>query len=170
MKTLSQYMEENPTHFKDKLRLFYANIKDCDKIIKLEKELDLSLTGRKLLKFFIKSKNIILLKDYLKNEICGFLIYRGDCHEIEIINLGIKKQYHGIGYGKFLLKYLMKNFNEISLEVSIENVSAQRFYKSLGFRVISIRKNYYEADGSDALVLNLKKRNRLLIYRKKDEI
>ena len=157
MKTLSQYMEENQTLFKEKLRLLHANIKDCNKIVKLEKELGLSLTSRKLLKHFVKSKNVILLKDYLKNEICGFLIYRGDYNEIEIINLGIKKQFHRIGYGKFLLKYLIKNFNEIFLEVSAVNKSAQQFYKSLGFKVISIRKKYYESDGSDALILNLKK-------------
>ena len=56
----------------------------------------------------------------------------------------------------FIIK---KNYKNIFLEVSLSNSKALNFYKSLGFKKISIRKNYYSSvkNQNDALILNYKR-------------
>ena len=43
------------------------------------------------------------------------------------------------------------NLNRLSLEVSQNNVNAERFYTRLDFSTVGIRKNYYK-DGSNAIL------------------
>tara|TARA_Y100000766_G_C18420245_1_gene371696 strand:+ start:87 stop:521 length:435 start_codon:yes stop_codon:yes gene_type:complete len=62
------------------------------------------------------------------------------------------------GLGKFLLKDLIKrskslHTNQINLEVKDNNEPAKAFYKSMGFKTVGNRSNFYK-DGSDALLLN----------------
>ena len=54
------------------------------------------------------------------------------------------------------MNYLIKkceklNLNKLTLEVSQNNISAQRFYGRLDFSTVGIRKNYYK-DGSNAFL------------------
>ena len=61
------------------------------------------------------------------------------------------------GLGKFLLSDLIKRSislrtNQIHLEVKETNEPAKAFYKSMGFKNIGNRSNFYK-DGSTALLL-----------------
>ena len=61
------------------------------------------------------------------------------------------------GIGKFLLLQLIKRSkslqtNHILLEVKNNNEPAKAFYKSMGFKKLGIRANFYK-DGCDALTL-----------------
>ena len=69
------------------------------------------------------------------------------------------------GLGKFLLtnliersSYMHKNLN-IHLEVRDTNETAKAFYKSMGFKTIGNRPNFYK-DGSDALLLTKETNNK----------
>ena len=69
------------------------------------------------------------------------------------------------GLGKFLLKDLIKrskslHTNQINLEVKDNNEPAKAFYKSMGFKTVGNRSNFYK-DGSDALLLNKEINNKL---------
>ena len=48
----------------------------------------------------------------------------------------------------------IKNLNLILLEVSVNNIPAQKCYKSFGFTSIGVRKDYY-SKGDDAILYNL---------------
>ena len=55
-----------------------------------------------------------------------------------------------------MMSYLIKlfeklNLNKILLEVSRNNLTAEKFYNRFEFSTVGIRKNYYK-DGSDALL------------------
>lgn len=61
--------------------------------------------------------------------------------KIYIANFGILPQYRGVGYGKYLLIYLLKlaesfGYGEIYLRCDEENNDALNLYKSQGFKVI----------------------------------
>ena len=43
---------------------------------------------------------------------------------------------------------------ELFLEVRADNPVAQKLYGSLGFKQIDLRKNYYQPDGVDAIVMS----------------
>ena len=41
----------------------------------------------------------------------------------------------------------------ITLEVGVNNLTAQKLYKGLGFEEEGVRKNYYEHNHEDALIM-----------------
>ena len=81
--------------------------------------------------------------------------------ELHITFIAVYPIHQRKGLGKFLLTDLIKRSkslqtNHIHLEVKESNDAAKAFYKSMGFKKIGYRSNFYK-DGSDALILN--KRN-----------
>ena len=77
--------------------------------------------------------------------------------ELHITSIAVHPIHQRKGLGKFLLSNLIKRSstlqtNQIYLEVRDSNEPAKAFYKSMGFKTIGIRSNFYK-DGSDALLL-----------------
>jgi len=67
-----------------------------------------------------------------------------------------KKKFRKKGFGSYLMSYLIKkceklNLKKLLLEVSQNNVTAEKFYSHFDFFTVGIRKNYYK-DGSHALL------------------
>ena len=78
--------------------------------------------------------------------------------ELQITFMAVHPLHQRKGLGKFLLTDLIKRskslkINHIHLEVKDNNESAKAFYKSMGFKTVGFRSNFYK-DGSDALILN----------------
>jgi len=89
---------------------------------------------------------ILVFKE--KEEIIGYLIFREIEPEIEILKIGVRKEYQRKGVGTKLMQKLIeiakeKNISKIFLEVKASNLSAYNFYKKLGFKEMYRRKNYY---------------------------
>ena len=83
--------------------------------------------------------------------------------ELHITFLAIHPIHQRKGLGKFLLSDLIKRSksfqtNQIHLEVRDNNEPAKAFYKSMGFKIVGNRSNFYK-DGSDALLLNKETNN-----------
>lgn len=81
----------------------------------------------------------------------------GECH---VLNLCIRPERQGFGYGRILLRALMEHartrkVGTAFLEVRPSNTPAVHLYLSEGFNEIGLRKRYYPADNGreDALVL-----------------
>ena len=77
--------------------------------------------------------------------------------ELHITSIAVHPRHQRKGLGKFLLSDLIKRSNSletthIHLEVKNTNEPAKAFYKSMGFKIIGNRSNFYR-DGSDALLL-----------------
>jgi len=77
--------------------------------------------------------------------------------ELHITFIAVDPMHKRKGLGKFLLSDLIKRskplqINHIHLEVKKDNEPAKAFYKSMGFRTVANRSNFYK-DGSDALIL-----------------
>ena len=122
---------------------------DLQFISKLEKELFLeeAWSYLQLLKEFKnKFSKIWILKE--KEKIIGYLIFRKIEPEIEILRIGIKKEYQKKKAGTQLMEKLIKlakekEIEKIFLEVKVSNLPAYNFYKKLGFKELYERKNYY---------------------------
>ena len=76
--------------------------------------------------------------------------------EAQINYFVVKKKFRKRGFGSYLMSYLIKrckklNINKLLLEVSRNNINAEKFYNRFNFYTVGIRKNYYK-DGSDALL------------------
>ena len=84
--------------------------------------------------------------------------------ELQITFIAVHPMHQRKGLGRFLLSDLIKRSellqtNHIHLEVKENNEPAKAFYKSMGFKTVGNRTNFYK-DGSDALVLNKETNNK----------
>ena len=76
--------------------------------------------------------------------------------ELHITCIAVDPIHQRKGLGKFLMSDLIKRSNslatnQIYLEVKDTNEPAKAFYKSMGFKNVGNRPNFYK-DGSDALI------------------
>ena len=152
-------MQNQQKQIRYQIKILNATIYDFNSILSIEKDLKLPTTNFKLFSNLIELDKIFVVKVIPSNQLIGFVELQGDLEETEIITLGVKKNFQNQGYGKQLINFIIKkNYKNIFLEVSLSNLKALNFYKSLGFKRISIRKNYYRSvkNQNDAFILNYK--------------
>ena len=80
--------------------------------------------------------------------------------EGNINNIAVHPDYRGRGLSRQLMQRLIemaaeKGVKELYLEVRTGNLIAQNLYRSLGFKMINIRKGYYADTDEDAIVMLL---------------
>lgn len=101
------------------------------------------------------SSYVLLLQNQQK--IIGFVFARILFDELEILNIGIQKQFQGQKLAKKLLQQVLdyaktKTVTKAFLEVRQDNLPALALYKSVGFEVNRLRKNYYgNCDGVEMI-------------------
>jgi ribosomal-protein-alanine N-acetyltransferase len=86
------------------------------------------------------------------DKVVGYIGIEKILDEVHIINMAVDPQYRGKGIGNRLMQHVLNDEEVFFLEVRISNESAKKVYEKYGFKVISVRKQYY-ADGEDALVM-----------------
>ena len=84
--------------------------------------------------------------------------------ELQITFIAVHPMHHRKGLGRFLFSNLIKRSkshqaSHIHLEVNYNNEPAKAFYKSMGFKKVGYRSNFYK-DGSDALILKKELNNK----------
>ena len=78
------------------------------------------------------------------DNIIGFIYYSDIYERVEINQFEIFEKFRNMGYGKYLLTYLIKKVNKnITLEVNENNFIAIKLYKSMGFLEKAVRNKYY---------------------------
>ena len=116
--------------------------------------------------FWDENEFISMLSDETFFGFCenhGFILCRKACDAIDIVTFCVEPEYRNRGIGKNLLLELInfakENFLDIFLEVAEKNLPAIYLYESLGFKKISVRKNYYKFpdDVQDAIVMKYEK-------------
>lgn len=90
----------------------------------------------------------------LEEKIVGFITVRGAVGQFEITNLAVDKNYTRRGIGSVLLAHAFTQLSaaQITLEVSVQNLPARALYEKNGFKVVSVRRQFYP-DGADALLM-----------------
>ena len=78
----------------------------------------------------------------------------------DIQTIAVVESARGQGLGRTLMNALLseartRGADEVFLEVRADNPGAQHLYTSLGFEQIDVRKNYYQPDGVDAIIMRL---------------
>jgi len=78
--------------------------------------------------------------------------------EAHVTNIAIHPEYRGIGAGNLIVETLfqicrLEKVASITLEVRRSNEIAQNLYKKYGFVEEGVRKNYYEDNREDAVIM-----------------
>lgn len=98
----------------------------------------------------------------LNNELIGFGGFWQSVDDIHITNIVIKKAYRNQGFGSLLLEHILfvaKSTDKfsITLEVNENNEIAKKLYLKYGFKILGVRKKYYNnKDNAIIMTLNLK--------------
>jgi ribosomal-protein-alanine N-acetyltransferase len=93
-------------------------------------------------------------------ELAGYGIMSVGAGECHIMNLCVRPEMHGNGYGSLLMADMLdiakrSDAHVAFLEVRTSNRRAHGLYQNLGFNEVGVRKNYYPArrGREDAFVL-----------------
>lgn len=78
----------------------------------------------------------------------------------DIQTIALAPAYRGKGLGRALMNALLdkaaqRGVRQVFLEVRADNPVARSLYESLGFAELGVRREYYQPDGVDAIVLRL---------------
>lgn len=103
-------------------------------------------------------------KDYLQydlrvalvnGQVAAFLVSRTlAAGESEILNLAVAPEHRRQGVARGLVQASLRGVKgDVFLEVRASNKAAQKFYKSLGFQVVSVRSEYYSSPVETAIVM-----------------
>lgn len=96
----------------------------------------------------------------LDKMIIGYIVFWIVRDEAQINNIAVHPDYRGRGFGKGMLSATLKEMRAsgtktVTLEVRASNLKALSLYKSLGFQVVSRRRDYYTNPREDALAMLL---------------
>jgi ribosomal-protein-alanine N-acetyltransferase len=95
-----------------------------------------------------------------RGKIAGYIFFWCVADEIQILNIGVRKDVRGRGIGRLLLERAIvageqRNARCVNLEVRESNSAARRLYENFGFRVVGKRPNYYGENTEAAILMEL---------------
>ena len=131
------------------------NEKDIDLCYELDSD-TISLWSKKQWVNELNKEGTKIYAILIANLVIGICVFQIVLDEAQINYFVVNQKFRKKGYGSFLMSYVIKKCEELSLkklllEVSQSNVSAVSFYTNFDFYTVGIRKNYYN-DGSHALL------------------
>jgi [ribosomal protein S18]-alanine N-acetyltransferase len=92
-------------------------------------------------------------------ELVGYAGLADQAGEAHIMTIGVRADHRRAGVGRQLLEALLDQAAQwqctrVLLEVAADNEPARNLYERYGFRPIGLRRNYYPATGTDAVVMS----------------
>jgi ribosomal-protein-alanine N-acetyltransferase len=89
--------------------------------------------------------------------IIGYMIYELHRNRLHLLNIGVAHDCRRRGVGRAMIGHLQGKLSErrgrIMLEVCETNLDGQLFFRSLGFRAISVLHDLYENTTADAYLM-----------------
>ena len=103
----------------------------------------------------LRQRNCIGMVAEKDNEVVGFMIYELHKNRLHILNFAVHPEHRRTGVGQSMVNKLLGKLsherrNRIMLEVRETNLEAQLFFKSIGFRAISVLRDFYDDTIEDA--------------------
>ena len=129
---------------------------DVDRVYEIENQAFFEPWSKKNLIKELEANTFLSHFVYEKDgEILAFYIASHILDEVEIFTIAVDRNYQNLGIGSKLLDHLIgwakdDDIKEIWLEVSTKNDAAISLYKKFDFKVMGLRKNYYQKLGEDA--------------------
>jgi len=106
----------------------------------------------------LRQRNCIGMVAEHDERVVGFMIYELNKTRIQVLNFATAEEYRRRGVGsQMVAKLIGKLSNQrrtrIALEVRETNLPAQLFFRTSGFRAVSVLRDYYEDTPEDAYAM-----------------
>lgn len=96
----------------------------------------------------LRQRNCIGMVAERDDKIVGFMIYELHPNRLGIENLAVAPSVHRTGVGRSMVEKLTGELSErrssIMVVVRDKNLEGQLFFKNMGFRAVSVLRDYYE--------------------------
>ena len=107
----------------------------------------------------LRQRNCIGMVAEQNERVIGFMIYELHKDQLHVLNFAVAPQLRRREVGtqmveKLIAKLADRRRRRIVLEVRETNLAAQMFFKNLGFRAISLLRDFYEDTVEDAYVMH----------------
>ncbi|MFO0941070.1 MAG: ribosomal protein S18-alanine N-acetyltransferase [Pirellulales bacterium] len=109
----------------------------------------------------LRQRNCIGMVAEMNDEVVGFMIYELHKNRLHLLNFAVNPNLRRSGIGSAMMDKLAGKLssdrrNRIVLEVRETNLDAQLFFKKLGFRAISVLRDFYEDTTEDAYLMQFR--------------
>ncbi|HAN96003.1 MAG TPA: ribosomal-protein-alanine N-acetyltransferase [Planctomycetaceae bacterium] len=107
----------------------------------------------------LRQRNCIGMVAEAGDRIVGFMVYELHKNQLHILNFAVLDECRRQGVGSQMIEKLvgklsLQRRSRIQLEVRETNLSAQVFFRNLGFRAVSVLKDHYDDSTEDAYVMS----------------
>jgi len=111
----------------------------------------------------LRQRNCIGMVAERDNKLVGFMIYELHKSRLHILNFAVSSRYRRTGVGSQMISKLVGKLSterrsRILLEVRETNLAAQLFFRSSGFRAVSVLREFYEDTPEDAYLMQFRYR------------
>ncbi len=108
----------------------------------------------------LRQRNCIGMVAEQNEHVVGFMIYELHKDQLHVLNFAVAPQLRRREVGSQMVEKLISKLSDrrrrrIVLEVRETNLAAQMFFKNLGFRAVSLLRDFYEDTVEDAYVMHL---------------
>ncbi|ADB17214.1 ribosomal-protein-alanine acetyltransferase [Pirellula staleyi DSM 6068] len=109
----------------------------------------------------LRQRNCIGMVAEHNERVVGFMIYELHRNRLHVLNFAVAADLRRRGIGSQMLRKLVSKLSRerrsrIMLEVRETNLSAQLFFRDLGFRAISLLRDFYEDTTEDAYLMQFR--------------
>jgi ribosomal-protein-alanine N-acetyltransferase len=111
----------------------------------------------------LRQRNCIGMVAEHEDRVVGFMIYELHKTRLHVLNFAVNDDYRRRGIGqqmvaKLISKLSLERRTRIVLEVRETNLAAQLFFRALGFRAVSVLRDYYDDTPEDAYLMQYRYR------------
>ena len=109
----------------------------------------------------LRQRNCIGMVAEDTDGVVGFMIYELHKNRLHILNFAVHADHRRSGVGKAMVSKLLGKLsqerrNRIMLEVRETNLEAQLFFKSIGFKAVSVLRDFYDDTDEDAYLMQFR--------------
>ncbi|MBQ9969009.1 MAG: ribosomal protein S18-alanine N-acetyltransferase [Oscillospiraceae bacterium] len=128
-------------------------------LAQLEKECFADPWSEKALAEELTNPNAVFRVALIDEEVAGYVGMLHVLDEGDICNVAVFDIFRRRGVATALIQHLVdyaveNQLSFITLEVRESNIGAQKFYETMGFETIGIRKNFYDNPKEHAILMN----------------
>ena len=128
-------------------------------LAQLERECFSDPWSEKALSEELSNPNAVFRVALIDEEVAGYVGMLHVLDEGDICNVAVFDKFRRRGVATALIQHLVdyaveNQLSFITLEVRESNMGAQKFYETMGFETIGIRKNFYDNPKEHAILMN----------------
>jgi ribosomal-protein-alanine N-acetyltransferase len=106
----------------------------------------------------MRQRNCIGMVAEMADSVVAFMIYELHRSRLHVLNFAVRRSHRRLGIGTQMMEKLVGKLtperrNRIVLEVRERNLPAQLFFRTLGYRAISVLKDFYQDTTEDAYLM-----------------